>query len=255
MTTACKPRYNFQKIQAHFSAYLRDPENTPPPPRIQARRLKIYNDLFFNNMSNFLSNGFPVLRKLYHDNDWNALVRNFMRVHRCATPYFAQIGQEFVAYLQHTHASTPADPPFLIELAHYEWIETALQCAEEDIHGISVNRDGHLLQERPVLSPLVVSLVYQYPVHQISPSCRPEHPSATPHYLLVYRDRADTVQFMEINDVTAGLISRLQENTHFTGARVLQDLAHQMNQDDVCQHGANMLSLLREKDILLGTAP
>ena len=36
--------------QLTLSRYLRDPEHNPPPPGIEARRLKVYRELFYNGI-------------------------------------------------------------------------------------------------------------------------------------------------------------------------------------------------------------
>ncbi|MCP4827546.1 MAG: DUF2063 domain-containing protein, partial [Proteobacteria bacterium] len=44
-----------------MARYLRDPQNNPPPEDVEQRRLKIYEDLIYNNIEGFISSGFPVL--------------------------------------------------------------------------------------------------------------------------------------------------------------------------------------------------
>ena len=54
----------FQRKQYAFAAHIRDPDGAPAPEGIEDRRIAIYRDLFFNNVSQLLSNTFPVLRKI-----------------------------------------------------------------------------------------------------------------------------------------------------------------------------------------------
>ena len=56
-----------------------------------------------------------------------------MREHRCRTPYFSQLGEEFIGWLQDGYRAEEGDPPFLLELAHYEWVELALSLAEAPV--------------------------------------------------------------------------------------------------------------------------
>ena len=116
--------------QMLMARYLRDPQGQPAPEGVEERRLKIYRDLVYNNVEGFISGGFPVLRSLYRDEDWHQLVREFIDQHRCHTPYFLEISQEFLKFLMQRDESGPNDPPFLLELAHYEWVELALDVAE-----------------------------------------------------------------------------------------------------------------------------
>ena len=54
---------DFRQRQAAFAAHLRDPEANPAPPGIEARRMAVYRDLFFNNIAGLLAGNFPVIRR------------------------------------------------------------------------------------------------------------------------------------------------------------------------------------------------
>ncbi len=60
----------------------------------------MYRELFFNNIEGFLSGNFPVLRKILDDQQWFALVQDFFAKHPCQSPYFSEIPEEFLDYLQ-----------------------------------------------------------------------------------------------------------------------------------------------------------
>ena len=92
--------------------------------------MAIYRELFFNNIRNLLANMFPVLRKLRDDDKWHSMIRQFLQRHRADTPYFLQLPQEFLAFLQEEYEPRDDDFPFLVELAHYEYIELALSVSE-----------------------------------------------------------------------------------------------------------------------------
>lgn len=218
--------------------------------------MQIYRDLLYNNLAGFIEGGFPVLRRLYADRDWHRMVRDFFARHRCQTPYFLEIAQEFLTYLESEREAQAEDPPFLSELAHYEWVELALSVddTEDDISGIDQN--GDLLDGAPVVSSLAWVLAYSYPVHRIGPEFRPTQPSPQPHYLLVYRDRSDEVQFLELNPVTARLIDLSREDRGETGLQLLEAIARELgysNPDAVIQGGAETLSALRDHGVILGT--
>mgnify|MGYP006138349625 CR=1 FL=1 len=59
---------------------------------------------------------------------WRALVRDFYREFRAGTPLFPELPREFIQYLQE-RGDGRGDPPWLLELAHYEWVELALSVA------------------------------------------------------------------------------------------------------------------------------
>ena len=240
-----------------FAAHIRDPENSPPPDNIEDRRMGIYRDLFFNNIKDFLNNTFPVLKSLYEEDDWLELARSFYALHRCQSPYFLEISREFIDYLQTEHTMRDIDPPFMFELAHYEWIELALSISQEKPDLQQIDTESSLLDGHPVMSPLAWLMTYSWPVHQISPDFRPKQPAAQAVCIIVFRDADDDVQFTEINPVTARLLQQLEQNDGATGADVLNGIAKELAVADVepiLQSGLDILQGLKQKGIILGTA-
>lgn len=245
---------SFIRAQRDFAAHLRDPDKNAAPRDVEERRLKIYRDLFYNNVAGFLGSGFPVLHELLPEKRWHALVRAFFACHVSESPYFVDIPAEFVRFLSDECEPAEEDPPFMPALAHYEWMELVADIARDEIPQTGFNPRGDLLRGVPLLSPLVYVLHYDWPVHRISPDFRPETPE--PVWLLVYRDAGDRVRFMEINAVTARLLTLLQEGDRRTGAEVLEQIAGELGAPEVERiqaFGRETLETLRERDIVLGT--
>ncbi len=245
----------FQSTQRAFAAHLRQPQRNPAPAGIEDRRMKIYRDLFYNNVENFLSSGFPVIRSLTDDTAWHALVRRFFAEHACHSPYFVDIPKAFVEYLSATPEVLSALPPWLLEMAHYEWMEVALDISHEEIPRTGFNPDGDLLAAAPMLSPLICVLSYHWPVHHIGIDFQPQAPLEQPVWLVIYRGDDDQVRFMEINAATAALLQALEASPLASGAQVLTSLAQQfaMPEAQMLSFGAQALSHLRSRGILLGT--
>ena len=53
----------FKQIQYEFAAHIRNPKQNPKPEDVEERRMKIYSELFFNNVEDFMSNTYPVLKE------------------------------------------------------------------------------------------------------------------------------------------------------------------------------------------------
>jgi hypothetical protein len=247
---------NLHSLQTAFAAHIRDPENQTAPADVEDRRMDIYRQLFFNNINKFLSNNFPVIRQLYQDDAWLQLVRDFYREHRCHTPLFPELPKEFLRYLQQQRMNRAGDPPYLLELAHYEWVELALSLDENELDQIRADREGDLMKEVPVLSPLAWPLSYRYPVHRIKPGFEIDSPPDQATHLLVYRNREDRIRFMQLNDVSRLLLHKLLEDKGMTGHQLLTDIASDINHPQtsaVLDKGARLLRELLDKDILLGT--
>ena len=243
--------------QRAFTSHIRNPEHVPVPDGIEDRRMKIYRDLFYNNIESFIRNGFPVLRKISSDEAWHARVRDFFVRYQCQTPYFSEISREFVEFLQTVRGEHPDDPPFIAELAHYEWIELALTVDDDDSHLKNLDRNGNLLSGVPVVSPAAIALSYQFPVHRIGPDFQPDKAPESPTFLVVYRDRKQKVRFMEVNAVTYRLVELLSDNdAQKSGEQVLYQIAEELGHKDksrIVEAGQPILSQLREREIISGT--
>ena len=240
---------DFQSFQRAFGRHLRDPQHTPRPTGVPARRMAVYNKLLFNNICGFLDSCFPVSRATLGEARWRRLNRTFFRDWPSHTPWFREIPREFVRYLSEAEIKQPL-PAWLAELAHYEWVELAvdiMDCPMPD-H----DAQGDLLTGHPVLNPTLMNLSYQWPVHRIGPGYRPR--KRQPTQLLVYRDTDDEVQFVASNPVTARLLAILA-TTALTGRaaclRIAEELQHP-SPETLVNHGLSMLEQLRDQGVILG---
>ena len=158
-------RPDFQRVQEEFCAHLRDPRQNPRPKDVEERRMAVYRDLFFKNIQGFVERSFPMTTKLLGPDALRELSYAFFSQHGCRTPYFHKIGQEFVDYLSREHVSEPDAPPFLAELAHYEWIDVKVRFSDETTpHDPErIDPDGDLLDYPVVLSPSLGALRLRVP--------------------------------------------------------------------------------------------
>lgn len=244
---------NFQKTQDRFAGYIRDPQRNAPPDDVEPRRMAMYRELFFNNIDSFIASNFPVIRTLLNEEQWFELTQDFFAKHRNQTPYFSEIAEEFLDYLQNER-SNPHDYPFLLELAHYEWVEMALSIAK-DAPNLGDSEFLENLWQRPLaLSPLAWPLLYRFPVQAISPEFLPLEPPDQPTCLIVYRDSLDSVHFLKTTGLTLELLQILQDQGAMTGEQALQTLTDRFPQIDaqsLLDNGPPMLRELAEKGILI----
>lgn len=242
------PLPEFQRFQFAFARHVRDPRGAPHPAGVPARRMAIYNELLFNNIASSLEACFPVSRALLGTRRWPRLARAFFRDWRCQTPHYREIPREFVRYLMEMAVN---QPPWLAELAHYEWAELAVDTMDVP-PAPACESDGDLLDGRPVLAPALMNLAYAWPVHQIGPAHRPRRPAPT--HLLVFRRANDTVGFMELNPVSARLVSLLQDGAptgRAAALRIAAELAHP-HPETVVSGTAAVLAELRAAGALFG---
>lgn len=204
--------------QRDFAARIRQPEAQPLLQGITAERMAIYEELFFNNVASLVGGAFPVLRGILGAERWQRLLRAFFAEHRASTPYFLEISQEFIAWLQQDYRAEPQDPAFVLELAHYEWVELAL-----DVSDAQVPAQGW--------SPLAWPLAYRWPVQMIGVDHCPTQPPAEPTCLLVWRDRQDQVRFMQLAPFAYQLALRLQAGEPSVQAQLELATAHGLAAD------------------------
>ncbi|MGY0503992.1 HvfC family RiPP maturation protein [Luteimonas sp. e5] len=238
--------------QLAFAAHLRD-ARMPAPEGIEERRLALYRRLFFNTMEGLLANNFPVIRQTLGEREWTRRVADFQREHRCRTPLFTEIAQEFITWLA---AQAELDPPWLAELAHYEWME--LRAAIDDTPPPPHLADGDLFSGIPVLSPQVWPLAYAWPVQRIGPRFQPRQAPDAPTLLLVRRDRRLNVHFAAISPLVFRLLQLIADNEDDSGEHLLGTLAAEAGADgDAAFHeeARHMLQRLHAEDSVLGIRP
>jgi hypothetical protein len=245
----------FQQYQAEFTGHIRNPKAVSRPAGVPARRMRVYTEIVFNNMESTLSSCFPVCRKVIGLRRWMRLVRAFLSEHCCRTPIFRQIPEEFLRWLETEPALLAELPPFFYSLAHYEWVELAVAVA--DVADAPADRQGDVFNGVPVLASSLALLEYHYAVHRISPRFKPVQPDAESTRLLVYRDREDAVQFLELNAVSARLIGLLQTGD-VTGKQALENIATELQHPDpesVIRFGASLLEDFLQTGVLCGARP
>ncbi len=138
-------------------------------------------------------------------------------------------------------------------MAHYEWIELVLSVSNRAVDETAIDPHGDLLDQQPVLNPVLANLRYRWPVQRIQPRARIA-PAET--YLLVFRDSEDQIQFLETNAFTARLLN-LVEAGDYTGRSALQTIADESGHtrpERVMEGGSATLQDLRSRGAILGTS-
>lgn len=196
-------RIEFFKTHNALPAFIRNPElaGSVAIKGIESRRLSIYQSLFYNNIENFIANGFPILKKILPSDQWHRLVRLFLQEGSCDSPYFLDIAQEFLIFMQ-SASLDEALPAFFNEMAYYEWLDLQAQTVSAPTQA---SEGGEVS-----VSPVAFLQGFHYPVHQIGPDYQPDAPLSTPVYLVVYRKPCQRVGFIEMNQASAEVLSVLQ---------------------------------------------
>lgn len=249
MTTDAIPA--FQVLQRQFLAHLRNPKQQPLPAGFARQDVGVYVDLLHNKFNDSLTACFPVTHAILGETAWQRLLKDFIAEHRCRSPYYRQIPDEFVLYLQNERQATD-DPPFLAELAHFEWMELVLSIAEAGPVATETLSDAQLMDAALVFAPVIRLLHYIWPVQHISRVYRPDDPPAATH-ILGFRDADDHVRFIALNPATAGLVQRLQKQC--TATQVLLELGKDLTVSELSNlllFGKSILADLHRQGAIIG---
>ena len=241
----------FLDVQRAFAAHIRNPEMNPPPRDVEARRMRIYVRLFHRNIASFLENGFPTAKSVLEGERWQSLVKGFFHRHASETPYFLDIGQEFMAFLDNDPSLDV--PDWLVELCHYEWVKRSLRSAGREIPESGIDRNGNLLTGQVVVSPLARPLCYRYRVHEIGPERIPVDAPGAATWLIACRRRNDRVHVVASNALTHRLLETLASG--ISGNEALASLSAEFPQIEfgrLQREGAETLGRLCDAEVLLG---
>lgn len=244
---------DFRAFQTQFTAHIRSPRQHLMPAGIEKRRMKIYQQLLLNNIEDVLANCFPVLKSILKKRRWQRLVQQFFADHACKTPFYRQIPDELIDYLANERKPQSDDPPFLMALAHYEWIELVLLISDQTLD-FEIGPPQDWLREVPVLNPVSALLHYAYPVHQISPQFQPLEPHPEGFYYLVFRNFEDDVEFIVLNPMTALLVQQIQAGEQTLQAilhKIAQQLGHHQPQQ-VMEAGLEIVRDLAKRGAVMG---
>jgi len=236
--------------QMAFAACIRDPQNKPDVTGVPHDRMALYRDLFYNNIYETLCGAFPTLCSILEAERWQTLCQQFFAEYRCSTPYLSRVPLEFIHFLQRHNENTP---PWLLELAQWQWTELDLFLAPDPCHIDIISDD--VIHGIPILSPLVRLHRFTFPVHQLNPESILDNADGQTCFLLAWRDRDDNIGQMQINELSADLLALLQDNQQYTGLDLLEQIAAtscDIDPELIVQGGAEILQAFLNKNILLG---
>lgn len=227
----------FQARQREFLRTIRNQSETALTFIEDDRRI-LYQQLIFNSNDTVLKTSFPILREIISKREWEQLVKGYLKDYLNPTQVFHEIPRYFVEYLRQFDAL----PEALIQLAHYEWLELAVELMEvtpqfESVGGI----EASLAYE---INPTAVLMEYDYPVHEIGPGHYPLALCKT--YVVVYRDRDDSVQFMVLDLLAARLLHLLEVSQGCALDDVLKRICAELSLDDMQSLGDAPVRLLSE---------
>lgn len=248
---------SFQTLQKQMTDFIRDPEHCPYNTSreadtslvIETRRLNVYRSLFFSNLSGFFAGIFPKVKACLGHEAWQNIINAYLREHKAHTPLFHELGQEFLMFLQTQDLHEQPYPPFLLDLAHYEWLELAIVIQpKEPLYFAKAITENSCIR----LAHTAWPVQYEWPVHlwnedEASASNIVEEPS----YLLGYRTQDYTTHWMTLTPSMYVLISAFEDNQDKTVLQIVKEVAAQMGVEVsiVQEHAITTLNSTLSEDL------
>lgn len=242
---------DFQHYQHAFTAHIRDPKNNPKPNDVNEERMAVYREGVYKNIFESASICFPVCQAILSEQEWDSIIRKFVANHHASSPFFRDIPQELVTFL---NADTDT-PDYIKQLAHYEWVELAISMQQTDtiLNNIALSNTTDLLNEVPVLTPAHMLLQYDYPVQKISAQFIPDHIEST--HLLVFRSGSLVVSFIELNAMVYALLNLIKKGV--TGKQALTLLSEKIQHPEpnaIIEFGHCVLKDLLQQQAIIGSS-
>ncbi|MFU8787764.1 MAG: DUF2063 domain-containing protein [Methylobacter sp.] len=245
----------FQAVQRQFLAHLRNPGQQPLPTGFAQQGVAIYVDLLYNKFNDSLTTCFPVTHAILGEKAWQQLLKSFIARHRCLSPYYRQIPDEFIRYLQAEWVNHTG-LPYLLEFAHFEWIDLILAITDAEPAVQYESSVNDWLNCHPVFTPVLQLLHYAYPVQRINENHQATTPPEQATHILGFRDKEDVVQFIELNPATARLVEILQNtDDSYTVREAIQQIAAELQHPEpsaLFSFGVATLADLMQQGAILG---
>lgn len=191
---------------ADFGAYLRTQQAGGN------RRTQLYQQLVANNIKGFVDACMPLAKiacNQVQEGRFDKIFAHFLANASPSSPYFSEIGQEFLAHLyaMGTHALLQDLPPWWLDLADFECQELVVECMP-DRKSVPLYAQVHINGE-------VMALHYSYDVLNIAKMVRENSADAVDtqeSFYLLYRAQ-NQVRALPITPMTYLLVEFLQNLT------------------------------------------
>lgn len=245
----------FVRLQRAFARHLRNPDGVRSPVDSEARRQNVYRHAIRANVEGFMRENYPRVHAAFDDAQWQDLISDYLGGHVSRANAFVDLPLEFLDYLENER-DVPDDPPFLAELAHFDWLETLVGADERRVTLEGVDRDGDLLNGVPVANPVLELVTYRFPVHAIGADYRPDRPPAEPTRIAAFRDLDNLYGFLDLSGPAARLLDLVREDAGLTGEQIIGTVAREIGHADVdalLAAGSTIFERMRSRAVLLGT--
>ena len=242
---------DFRQYQFALARHLRDPLGVPAPEGVSVAEALACTQEMAANLNELLMPAFAITRAVLGEDLWQHTLRLFLHDAPTHSPWATAVQEAYVKFLGH-NTLVQHLPPWLEDLAHYEWLQCAVAAA--DVTWPAHDPHGDLRTGVVVLNPSHVEVMYDWPVQRINLTHKPFE--MQPTYLSIVRDMRDKVRVVESSRFRRHLVDMLRQGQ--TGAQAFTALAQWLEHPDVdtfIQEGMPVLKQLQREGVVLGTRP
>ncbi len=218
-----------------------------------ASRVLVYRSLVHNRLRNAIRDFVPrTIARLGNDR-FRADFARFIDERAAVSYYLRDVPEEFVAWIAPQWRSDPDVPAYLPDLATHELLQLTVRNAPG---GGEPATGNPVALDRPLRFDGSVRLMtYAHAVHKLS-SDKDDRtpPPAEPTHLLVYRDEAHKVRYLELTAFAAAALRHLIDDAQPV-ATALQAAAADLGaplDDERLGAAALLLADLAERKVMLG---
>jgi len=240
-----------QTVQHQMATYCKTGEATQILGAKQDR-LHNYRRLIYNIIDDAIENAYPIARNIIPSEQWQEMVDTFIAEHKCQHPQIMHMPGEFIEFTEKHRYAEKFNIPFLHDLLHFEWAEVEVHTMKDQVIPDFLE-DGNFLTEQLIFSPYIQIIELEYPIHRLKTASMEDEKGE--YYLLVYRQESGTVQYVELNQLTAYLLHSILQN-ECTLNEVISPLIENTDENTASNFTANALQFLENlvnMGILKGT--
>lgn len=239
---------DFRQYQFALARHLRDPLSVPAPEGVDTVAAAACTQEMVQHLCDVLAPAFPITQALLGEDIWEHAVRLFLKEAPSHTPWASTTQRAFVDHVCESPEMQNL-PAWLQDLAHFEWLQNAVNTAPVQWPAFDANAD--VMHHAVVLNPTHVEAAYEWPVHSIDTDHKPDDMQST--HVSMLRDMDDELHVFESSVFRGQLLDLLREGQ--TGKQAFTVLAHWLSYPEpeaFVREGVDVMAQLQREGIVLG---
>jgi uncharacterized protein len=183
--------------------------------QIDPKGVKLYSSLISWGQKDLMRSVYPGCARLLGDK-WIDYLEKYLEVYPPRYYNLNQCSKHFPEFLEKHAEAAVRKYPYIVELAHYEWLE--LELMESALHGQLEpfelpGQPAQFASFMPVLNPVAKLVSYCYPIAEIvehlqNECCLPKDVQPQDCYMLVVRcPQTQRCRFLELQKSAASLLN------------------------------------------------